>query len=663
MSTTLPNLSQLHINALCKRARPPYYLLDYHRSIASALAKDDWLHSADTEAARTTDTSKPSRVEATSDNRAQLFSKFQEKIPVVLNRLQATQFKANSTVLSEAQLIRVLENDLLNRRWVVVFRNNQDNTPIMRWLIFVLDHKKDLHAFVYNHTNASSASTELGTWKPRGYDQFTEFFKDRGALLFYDSSERLELIPNEVFDKPKKRRTAGGRVFTDGAKPNPFTEWQQAVANAELLEQPSDDQTSQPSLNSEEWSLRKEYEAHLAWLRMLQAPLDLDTPNEIKHDSFDLPLRTPLPTELQFVKDDLQEAMRELKLFKIPAWREWFNNARIMLDSRRLEFDCADALQLDNQALVQPSFPALGAVQDDRAATRSSATKNTIQLWKDMIGAVYDSAYYTNDRLVPLYSVSMPSKTSDVTESSTSVFEASTPLQVEHIVPQSWLHATSSLCGFEYATDDPLLCFMTTKSNNEARGARPLQFGRGLNVPGTYAVPLRSQQAFLARVNAYAALTYPLLGPYSEATMGRSTTVGANVGANMGAKADYFTQSILHTETNPYDCSYTPVLPSVTSRSPINDLGPQTPQSAHAPLLLGIVQYAQQWDALMILLAHPPDPWERILSHMCYVQHRRRNPLMHSPRARQALTTPSHPWNALLRRRWDGLDLTSRAML
>lgn len=58
--------------------------------------------------------------------------------------------------------------------------------------------------------------------------------------------------------------------------------------------------------------------------------------------------------------------------------------------------------------------------------------------------------------------------------------------------------------------------------------------------------------------------------------MGRSTTVGAN----LGAKADYFTHSILHTETNPYDRSYIPVLPSVTSRAPMNDLRPQPSQSS-----------------------------------------------------------------------------------
>jgi hypothetical protein len=211
------------------------------------------------------------------------------------------------------------------------------------------------------------------------------------------------------------------------------------------------------------------------------------------------------------------------------------------------------------------------------------------------------------------------------------------------------LHASGSLCGFEYATDDPLLCFVTTKPNNEARGTRPLQFGRGLNIPGSYPVPLRSQQAFLARVNAYAALTYPLVGPYTEAAMGRSVRVDAN--------ANSFTSFILQTQARPFNQSlndpfYAHFVSSVSS-----------PSLSQGSLLLGIAQYVQQWDTIMSLLTQPPDPWERILSHMCYVEHRRRNPLMHSASVREALTDPSHPWNALLRRRWQGVDLTSRAML
>jgi len=650
----LPSLSQLHINALCRRSRAPYFLLDYHRTIASTLAKEtqqtqqtdetrqskkEWTPSADSS----------SFTEAASDDRMRLFERLQHAIGTPLQRLEATQFKRDSVVLPKTPLLKVLQSDLLNRRWVVVFDDGSEGAPIMRWLIFVLDSKNDLHAFVYNYDDADEASTGLGTWDTHGRDQFTEFLKDPQALLYYDTSDPLELLANEVFGTSRKRRTLGGRVSDESAKPNPLIEWKQAMVDVNVKDA-ADGQPDQDDLDDkgrEEWSLRKEYEAHLAWLRMLQAPLEVDTSIEVEDES--VPLATPSSNNLEFVKNDLEQAMRELQLFKQPAWREWFQHARIMLDAQRLALDCANAFELANEQLVQPSFPALGAVQDDRATTRSSATKGTILLWKDMIGAVYDSQYYTKDRLLPLYSVRMPKGPIDQPDSGSLPSQTPLPLQVEHIVPQSWLHASGSLCGFEYATDDPLLCFVTTKAHNEARGTRPLQFGRGLNVPGTYAVPLRSQQAFLARVNAYAALTYPLVGPYSEATMGRSTRVDAN--------ANSFTSLMLQTQARPYkqlpnDPCYTRVVPSISSM-PL----------PHDPLLLGIAQYAQQWDALMTLLAQDPDPWERILSHMCYVEHRRRNPLMHSARVREALTTPSHPWNALLRRRWQGVDLTSRAML
>jgi len=244
-----------------------------------------------------------------------------------------------------------------------------------------------------------------------------------------------------------------------------------------------------------------------------------------------------------------------------------------------------------------------------------------------MIGTVYDGTHYTNDRVVPLYST-----TTQSTESS--------PLQVEHIVPQSWLHATGSLCGFEYATDDPLLCYVTTKNANEERATRPLQFGRGANVPGSFAVPLRSQQAFLAKVVAYAALTYPLVGPHSEAAMGHQSfdRYHESNGSEPGRNGD------------------DPTLVAVYKELMVSKFGALGG-------LLGVPQYAMQWDALMRLIVQQPEPWERLLSHMCYAKHQRRNPLMHSEAVRRAVTLPTHPWNRLLRRRLRGDDFTSRAML
>jgi len=662
-SPKLPNLTQLSIGLLCKRVRAPYLLLDYHGSIGRLLEArrfheqmdEGVTHKAEA-GAMPSAMSSDAMDESMVNPRRELFDRFSSQVQS-LQELQASLFRnANSTVLSTAQLIQsLLEKSLLRRRWVVVFIDTNDEL-IMRWIVFV-HGDGNLYAYVYNINISRSQSREQ--WVDTGRDQFTEVLKDPEAMILYDPNESLSISPNQVFDMPNKLRKSDTQRQTVVDKTYPFGQWYLVATQEGLITSPavppslmgsatnttappnSSTTSTIPTASSERlriraspWTLSREYEAHVEWLRLLQAPLEPTEGSFLEGGS--LQLKVPTEDLLAEVEVDIDRSLDELNVLRESDLAQWFESARVLLRVPRLRQDCVDALSLATAALVQPSFPALGAVQDDRAGTRSTATKTTIQLWKDMIGTVYDSTHYTNDRVVPLYST-----TTQSTESS--------PLQVEHIVPQSWLHATGSLCGFEYATDDPLLCYVTTKNANEERATRPLQFGRGANIPGSFAVPLRSQQAFLAKVVAYAALTYPLVGPNSEAAMGQQSL-------DKYHEYHQYHQYHEYNGSGPGRKGDDPTLVAVYKELTGSKFG-----ALGGPL--GVPQYAMQWDALMRLIVQQPEPWERLLSHMCYAKHQRRNPLMHSEAVRRAVTLPTHPWNRLLRRRLRGDDFTSRAML
>lgn len=243
--------------------------------------------------------------------------------------------------------------------------------------------------------------------------------------------------------------------------------------------------------------------------------------------------------------------------------------------------------------LDQPMFSPLAPVYQGKASARQTRTKTLIDLLKTIVQREGGRAIY---QIV--------------------AGQAKNALQLEHIVPTSWLRATESIAEFAYASHDFSLVHTTDASTNRSRSNKPLNFSirespeKSWPAQGMSTVWTDTERAFAARATVYALLMYPLLATDSQETKIAAAYNGA--------------------------------------------------WESSAPNTVDL--YQRQLEEILRLAQLPVQDWEYEWALETFMVTNRINPLTLSKRTRRAVADEAHPLGKLLRTRLHGQDALSTCL-
>lgn len=332
-------------------------------------------------------------------------------------------------------------------------------------------------------------------------------------------------------------------------------------------------------------------DAHVQWLRLIRLP------------------SCPAPTSAsEIVPIDPAEASSLLQEGISPQVVDEdlmvaYEKAAAGLNSSNLEDLSLGRVQIDN---------SIGGIFYGLLVPPDAKMNAVITAWKELAsqnGVLYAAPHSVQAEMVDDDVASMEQEAKVL-----ATRQKSPGLQVEHIVPRSWLRVTKTICQFSSCEHDLLLCYVTTAEANASRSNLPLPFSRrrtwshvwrGLagdelfNARGDDGVFPVDQRAFAARVTLYAFLSYPCICQDPETCVSRGYAGGV---------------------------------------------------------------YGPQFDDMIALAARNPTTWEMRLNAISYRTYGLVNPFVVSTACRNLLSQEDSPIRKLLEERILGTDGSSRAV-